>query len=188
MSEEKPKPPMEIKIDTSLTNEIIRENERLKIEQEKEKDKKNAFELAKLDLAEETGDDSFREVTSSEELTKKLHTLLKIGVEQVNKLGDLAGSAPMNPQQYGTPQQSNDLRKLPVNANTIMYLNNLRRNGSTEASQILDALWAKSINSWRQAGHQPIEYSPDDDVQKSNTVPDLNFDNLKNGEQSGFPN
>lgn len=144
------------------------------------------FEDVKAEFAEKTGDSSIKEIKTKEELKNKLDKLLTLGAQQANKHETPAGS-PLVPQQWGQ-QGITDLRKLPVNANTIMYLNNLRRNGSSEASQILDELWIKSISSWRNSGHQPIEYSPDDNIQKNNSVPDLNFDSLKtNGEESGFP-
>jgi transcriptional regulator of met regulon len=142
------------------------------------------FIEAKLDFAERTGDDSFRECKSKEELTKKLNEYVKLGVEQAKIKGkEPSGNAPLNSQQYGQ-QGITDLRKLPVNANTILYLNNLRRNGDKNASQILDELWAKSISSWRQSGHQPLNYSPDDAIQKSNETPELNFDNYSANEEN----
>jgi len=147
-----------------------------------------AFQDAKLGFAEKTGDDSFKEVKSKEELKTKLDELLKLGAQQANKHGDLAGSAPMNPAQYGQQQGTGDLRKLPMNLQTITFLQNERRKGNTTASQILDELWVKSVRDWRSTGHQSTEVNIDNAVPKTAGTPELNFDNLKNvSEESGFP-
>jgi len=190
MSQDKPKE-IAVSIDTKRTEELARENERLKIQQEEKLAKAEVerinFTDAKLDLAEKTGDDSFKEVKTKEELKEKLNSLLKEAVESRSRKTEVSGgSAPLNDAQLGNPVNLNDLPKLPFNADTVMYLQKLRQKGDNEASQILDDLWKKFVYGWRQS-HQPISYSPDDNVPKTNGIPELNFDNYRATELSGFP-
>jgi hypothetical protein len=194
-----------VTVDTKRTEELARENERLKLEKElkdkgieldpndpesqkvKEEIEKEKFDSIKLDLAERTGDASFREVKTKDELKDKLNAMLKEAVDNRNRKTETpSGSAPMNPQQLGNPVNVNDLRKLPLNADTVMLLQRLRQSGNPEASQILDELWQKSVFGWRQS-HQAISYSPDDNVPKTTGTPELNFDNYKGSEAQGFP-
>jgi hypothetical protein len=194
-----------VTVDTTRTEQLARENERLKLEKElkdkgieldpsdpeaikaKEEIERVNFETVKLDLAEKTGDASFREVKTKEELKQKLDSMLKEAVDsRTRKTETPSGSAPMNNQQLGNPINVNDLRKLPLNADTVMLLQKLRQSGNPEATEILNELWQKSVFGWRQT-HQPISYSPDDGIQKSSNVPEINFDNYKASELSGFP-
>lgn len=202
---ENEKQKIDITLDTEKTEKLARENERLKIEKElKEKginlDGKGLTDEQKLAKAEaeelnikniredfyaKTGDEKFLHMTNKAEIKAEFERLLQIAVQTENKHETPAGSAPMNPQQYGTPQGITDLRKLPLNVNTIMFLQNERRKGSNpEANQILNELWAKAVQSWRSSGHQPLNYSPDDNIQKSNVTPDLNFDNLQANDEN----
>jgi len=189
MSENKAKE-IAVSIDTKRTEELARENERLKIQQEEKLAKAEVerinFTDVKLELAEKTGDDSFKEVKTKEELTTKLNELLRLGAQQKNKHETPSGTAPANEFQYGTRQNITDLKKLPLNADTVLYLQRLRQKGDVEASQILDELWQKSVFGWRQS-HSPISYSPDDNVPKTNGTVEINFDNYKASELSGFP-
>jgi hypothetical protein len=92
---------------------------------------------------------------------------------------------------YGQ-QQATDLahRRFPNIETAIATLQTERRNGgaqSAEADRLLNLLWKKGLGAWREAGHPSQTYSPDSNMEKSNAVPDINFENPKVSGESGFP-
>ena len=128
-------------------------------------------------------------VSSLDETMDLLQSQLKPTPERFEP----AGSAPMNPQQMGYgQQQATDLahRKFANIETAIATLQNERRNGgaqAAEADRLLNLLWKKGLGAWREAGHPSQTYSPDSNMEKSNAVPDINFENPKVSEESGFP-
>ncbi|MGD0644103.1 MAG: hypothetical protein ABSA75_04290 [Candidatus Bathyarchaeia archaeon] len=121
-----------------------------------------------------------------------MDTTMKILEEQLankNQRFEPAGSAPMNAQQMGYGQQSTDLmhRKFANIEEAIATLQTERRKGNQEANELLNLLWKKGLGAWREAGHPSQTYSPDSNMEKSNAVPDINFENPKVSRESGFP-
>ena len=130
--------------------------------------------------------------TDSPEGVSAMDTTMKILEEQLGSKHERfepAGS-PLVPQQIGYgQQQATDLmhRKFANIEEAIATLQTERRKGNQEANELLNLLWKKGLGAWREAGHPSQTYSPDSNMEKTNAVPDINFENPKVSGESGFP-
>ena len=191
MSEQtKPKPTqISVEVDTKRTEELARENERLRIEKQqndieeklaKAEADRIAFMDTKTSLAEKTGDPSFNEVKTKEELKEKMEGLLKLGVQKQNEHGDLAGSAPMNPQQLGSSIETDDIyrKKFGSYDDMIRALRNESKSEDKQKAQhanlVLNALLNKYAVAQKQI-HEENRYCEDDAIPKTDKVPTIDF-------------
>ena len=200
MSEQtKPKPTqISVEVDTKRTEELARENERLRIEkQQNDIEEKLAkaeadrihFQDIKMNMAEKTGDDTFKEVKTKEEMQAKLDKLLKLGVQKQNEHGDLQGSAPLNLAQWGRGEDNGDIGKMKYNEQTIKFLRKQAKDGDAGAKAILDELMRKTLKDYGK-NHGNIGYSPDENVPRTNGTPEPAaegmIDDLNNSELRKF--
>lgn len=201
MSEQtKPKPTqISVEVDTKRTEELARENERLRMKnQENEIEDKLAkaeadrikFLDVKTQMAEKTGDPTFNEVKTKEEMQAKLDKLLKLGVQKANEHGDLSGFAPMNAAQLGIANQnSGDIGKMKFNEQTIRFLRKQAKDGDATAKAVLDDLMRKTLKDYGKT-HENIGYSPDADIPRTNGTPEppteTMIDNLNQSELRKF--
>jgi hypothetical protein len=125
---------------------------------------------------------------------KALETTMNILEEQLakakNQRFETPAGSPLVAQQMGQGNgEETDLRKIhfPNIESAIVRLREEKAKGNPQAEQLLDLLWKKGIDSWRQAGHPSQSYSPDSNTEKSNSIPEINFDSPKVTNVSGFP-
>ena len=169
---------IKITVDNKATEELVKI---LKDKEEKQKEEEDRLAKAEVDklylqerktaMIEKTGDKSFNDVSSMDELKEKTDKLLKLGVEASNKHGDLAGSAVLSDAQYGVkPVNSEDFGKMGYNADSIRILRRKAREGDGNAKGILDGLLKKTLKDYGKS-HQNIGFSPDSDTERTNAVP-----------------
>jgi hypothetical protein len=163
--------------ETQKVQELAEENEDLK---------------NKLAIVAEKAFERKRKEANEIDTPEKLLGFVK-AKESMQPREEHGGVAPLNSYQYnGGQQQATDLmhRKFANIEEAIATLQNERRNGgaqAVEADRLLNLLWKKGLGAWREAGHPSQTYSPDSNMEKSNAVPDINFENPKVSEESGFP-
>jgi hypothetical protein len=148
---------IDITLDTSKTEALARENERLKMEKEKNEPSLNDL---KIQAVQKFGrPDLFLDAESKESLSARLTNYINELAKNSNPKP--SGTAPANAQQYG--QKSEDLYTKPYSSHQEM-VEDLRKKsaeGNPEAKQYLDSLIKKWILDKRENPTRPEpSYNP----------------------------
>lgn len=148
MPEEKKEKKFDITFDTSQTNEIIRENERLKIAQEqKDKNEPNLTDL-KIQAIQKFGrPDLFLQAESKETLNAMLTNYINELAEKSQRNPNPAGSAPLNSEQYGQKETNLYEKKYSSHYEMVSDLINKSHAGNTEAQSYLNSLMKQYVFS-----------------------------------------
>ena len=144
-NKEKKEKKFDITFDTSQTNEIIRENERLKIEKEQREGKtESSLADLKIQAIQKFGRaDLFLQAETKEMLSSMLTNYINELAEQNNPTQTPSGSAPLNDAQYGRGKEDLYRKKYSSQSEMVNDLVKKSHEGNEEAQSYLNSLLKK---------------------------------------------